>query len=95
LIAGLGPDVKKRGVPGRIISTTRQENFVSSSRKNALASVRRASEPWMHTWEYNNIDITEEMYLEGIGNVSRYLRKQWNKKKKKNQREEKQKEKAH
>jgi len=64
-------------IPGaaRIIATTRSLVEMKGGREEGLK--RTCSCPFLHSWDFNNVDITGEMYLEGIGNVSR---KNWDKK---------------
>jgi hypothetical protein len=40
---------------------------------------RSVTEPFLHTWDFNNIDITHEFQLPGIGNLHQYLAFRWRK----------------
>ena len=42
-----------------------------------LRAQKRRSIGFDHSWEYNNIDVTHEFAIDGIGNVHQYLRKKW------------------
>jgi hypothetical protein len=62
------------------IETQVLSQIKKQSKDKTLKKLKRSvTEPFLHTWDFNNIDITHEFQLPGIGNLHQYLAFRWRK----------------